>query len=171
MENHETNRQKAGRQMTDMREDLKPDFQDRFWPRVCKTDSCWLWNGYCGSKGYPVLLNRGKYIRTHRASWIIHNGPIPTGLLVLHRCDIRHCVRPDHLFLGTANDNSQDMKKKGRSTHGEKNPNARLTEALVRSIRQAHRLGTSINKLARQHGLNVGHASNIVNGKIWKHLA
>jgi len=86
----------------------------RFWRRVSKSDRCWTWTG-CGTpKGYGVVGYLGRQAYAHRVSWIIHNGPIPSGMSVCHRCDNPPCVRPEHLFLGTALDNNRDSRDKGR---------------------------------------------------------
>lgn len=93
---------------------------ERFWEKVRRVgpSSCWEWTAHCDRRGYGEIGssgNRGKpHLRAHRVSWEIHNGPIPDGLFVLHRCDNRKCVNPHHLFLGTAKDNTQDMLAKGR---------------------------------------------------------
>jgi hypothetical protein len=80
---------------------------------------CWLWNGRLTSNGYGRLNvlddNIHREIRAHRHTYALKNGPIPNGLLALHRCDIRRCCNPDHIFLGTYKDNSEDMKAKSRS--------------------------------------------------------
>lgn len=92
---------------------------DRFFKHVNKTDSCWLWTASKNHKGYGQFgigsRKNIKMVKAHRASWILHNGEIPEGLFVLHTCDIRHCVNPAHLFLGTNADNMCDMISKGRS--------------------------------------------------------
>ena len=93
-----------------------------FWPRVNKTDDCWLWTGAKYSNGYGCVFDIGppprKKRRTlaHRVSYQLSVGPIPPSILVLHKCDVRLCVNPEHLFLGTHKDNTQDMIKKNR--HG-----------------------------------------------------
>ena len=90
-------------------------YAHRFWGMVNKTEGrCWLWEGMLSWGGYGLLKVSGRKRRAHRISWELHNGPIPPGLLVLHKCDVRHCVRPDHLFLGTDLDNVVDMHIKGR---------------------------------------------------------
>lgn len=74
---------------------------------------CWLWEGALAGK-YGVIVQDGKNLSAHRYSWELHNGDIPNGLWVLHKCDTPSCVNPDHLFLGTAKDNMQDALRKGR---------------------------------------------------------
>ncbi len=96
----------------------KATWTERFWAKVEKfvgPNACWVWTGARYSNGYG--LGRGLDGRNHtaqRLSWELHNGPIPDGMLVCHRCDNRPCVRPDHLFLGDYLINSHDMMAKGR---------------------------------------------------------
>jgi len=85
-----------------------------FWAEVEKTDGCWLWRAALSTNGYGQTSRDGVQIRAHRLAWELERGPIPVGLLVLHRCDVPTCVNPDHLFLGTNKDNSRDMAAKGR---------------------------------------------------------
>ncbi len=88
----------------------------RFIGKVSKTgaDGCWVWMANTFRNGYGGFTLNGKHTLAHRASWVIFNGEIPTGLQVLHKCDNSLCVNPDHLFLGTAADNIYDMVSKGR---------------------------------------------------------
>ncbi|RPJ19493.1 MAG: HNH endonuclease, partial [Planctomycetaceae bacterium] len=113
---------------------------ERFWEKVRKTDGCWEWTAFL-VHGYGQF-QRSRAIgpqRAHRVSWELHNGPIPAGMCVCHRCDNRRCVRPDHLFLGTYADNSADMIRKGRarkgSRPGQANHMSKLTDADVARIR------------------------------------
>lgn len=87
---------------------------DRFIVKVNKTDSCWLWTGGKGDVGYGSFYSGTKAVHAHRWSYEYFLGPIPNGLLVCHKCDVRECVNPDHFFLGTHNDNTQDMIRKNR---------------------------------------------------------
>lgn len=102
---------------------VRSKLSDRFWAKVDRNpDGCWLWTGSKSSHGYGQLFSmvggHRAVLHTHRISWELHNGPIPDGLWVLHRCDVRPCVRPDHLFLGTRQDNTDDMMAKGRHRYG-----------------------------------------------------
>ena len=91
------------------------DLTERFWSKVVKIDDgCWLWTAALLLDGYGQIWLGQTMERAHRLSWIIHFGPIPEGLCVLHTCDNPPCVRPGHLFLGTQLDNVRDAIRKGR---------------------------------------------------------
>ena len=103
-----------------MQRAMKP-IADRFWEKVDKSPAsgCWEWRSSIRGNGYGAffthLIGEGRKCRgAHRFSWELKNGPIPDGLWVLHKCDNRICVNPDHLFLGDRVDNMQDCAKKGR---------------------------------------------------------
>lgn len=79
---------------------------------------CWLWMGHCNP--YGLFAMGGQRMGAHRAAWLLHRGEIPAGLWVLHRCDVPACVNPDHLFLGSSQDNIADRDLKGRQAGGER---------------------------------------------------
>lgn len=86
-------------------------------------DGCWRWTGGLDGSGYGRWSIDGKYRSMHRVAWTAFRGPIPVGLHVLHKCDVRNCLNPDHLFLGTNLDNTYDMHRKGRANvFGRKQP-------------------------------------------------
>src|SRR4030043_140451 len=108
---------------------------DRFWEKVNKTNSCWLWTASGTAQGYGRFRIGHKKQLAHRISWEIHNGPIPIGMLVCHKCDNPPCVNPHHLFLGSISDNTKDMYlKKRRSQSRANNGNAKLNKKQVQSI-------------------------------------
>lgn len=132
---------------------------ERFCFQIRHTSSCWLWTGSLTSgygMFYPVAGVPTLRIYAHIFSYIIHIGPIPDGLCVLHRCDVRPCVNPDHFFLGTKADNVRDMVDKGRARYpgmpiGTKVK--RASDAQVREIRDRYDNGESPATLAKELGL------------------
>lgn len=154
----------------------KLNAETRFWNKVIKTEGCWNWIGCkIGKMGYGQFrfVKNGKIQnRAHRVSWIIHNGEIPDGLLVLHKCDNPLCVRPDHLFLGTDLDNATDRMKKGRFTPpiGERNGRAKLNQSDVLEIRRLYYGGMYQSMIAERFGVSQCIVSNILTGKSWKHI-
>jgi len=89
--------------------------EDRFWARVQKTDSCWLWTGAIQDKGYGRFVDDdGNHVSAHRFSYKLHHGSIDSDLFALHSCDVPRCVNPEHLRLGTQRQNIRDMMSRGR---------------------------------------------------------
>lgn len=131
---------------------------------------CWLWNRGGTSDGYGKTHYAGRGILAHRASWIAFKGSVPAGLHVLHRCDTRCCVNPDHLFVGTNSDNVADMVAKGRqwTPKGSRNPYAKLTEESIPLIRASGETGKT---LAARFGVSVRTIRGIRCGRErWKHV-
>lgn len=90
----------------------------RFWEKVQKTESCWIWTAYKNRQGYGRIgISAGKCVNAHRISWVIHNSPVPEDKFICHRCDNSSCVNPEHLFVGTRQENINDMMVKKRSKH------------------------------------------------------
>lgn len=165
----------------------------RFWARIEKAedpDGCWLWTGTLHHGGYGLIRVDGRQESAHRVAWEMENGPIPDGMMICHRCDVKRCVRNDgehsHLFLGTAADNMHDMARKGRAAkgerhvwhshpervpRGERNSQAVLTAEQVQEIRETYaRGGVSQRVLAARYGVTRGALGPILRGRAWRHL-
>lgn len=143
--------------------------EERFWARVTKTDACWLWNGYRTDNGYGQFGQSnipGDNEYAHRYSYRLAHGAIPDGLLVLHRCDVRHCVNPDHLYTGTPKQNTADMDGRGR--RGDSSP---LPEDLVRAIRADAANGDSLKTIALRHGVSMTAVASIRSGRTRRKVA
>lgn len=138
-------------------------------------NGCWIWTGSKLESGYGMVrCEQGHYIRVHRASWIVHRGPIPDGLLVCHRCDVPLCINPDHLFLGTSKDNTQDMIKKGRKVTcpGESNPASKHKEDDVKRAREMFASGNyTRDEISAATGIKKANLYRILTGQTWKHIA
>lgn len=142
-----------------------------FWALVQKSDGCWLWQGATAPSGYGAFRWFGRTRSTHRISFELANGPIPEGISVLHRCDVRACVRPDHLFGGTVADNNEDMFEKGRCARGNAlrvGKRVKLTPEQVRSIRHERSNGATLKLLSERFGVSMGAVGSIVKGRTWK---
>lgn len=146
---------------------------ERFDRFVVRTDEreCWLWRGSMRPNGYGRLnIGRRRAVSAHRVAWELQHGPVPAGQCVLHRCDVRACVNPAHLFLGTKADNNRDCVAKARNTRGSMQGTAKLTEALIPSIRDALRRGRSCASVARELGVSGDTIARVKNGMTWRHV-
>ena len=149
------------------------DPEIRFFNKVLKTDTCWIWVGAKHSKkGYGSFSNGKKIVKTHRFAYEHFIGPIPEDLCVLHKCDNPSCVRPDHLFLGTNQDNVNDKVSKNRHHRGEQSGTNKLSEDEVIQIKkelQNYYIG-QVNDLAHFYKVNHRTISGIKTGKSWTHI-
>lgn len=162
-------------------------FQNGF-TKLNGENACWIWNGATDGSGYGQVKNLGKILKAHRVSYELYIGPIPEGLCVLHNCpegDNPACVNPNHLWLGTKLDNTQDMIAKGRDNFkcgqgattplvGEENPASKLTEEQVIEVLQAQVgrwcKGEKLRDMAIRLGVHVQTLDRIRMGLLWKHL-
>jgi hypothetical protein len=133
---------------------------------------CWEWK-LKTEGGYGRVVIRRERMMAHRFSWTITNGPVPTGLFVLHKCDNRKCCNPAHLFLGTIAENNADRDAKGRHKpiYGEANGLAKLTHEKARAIRYEYASGASQSRLADKFGVNQKAIWLIVHNVTWKEAA
>lgn len=149
--------------------------EERFWDKVnvCGANECWLWKG-SKARGYGriSLSDRGRgAAQAHRISWEIHYGSIPDGLYVCHKCDVRACVNPNHLFLGTPKDNQQDMVRKGRCAMGETHPQTKFKKDDIIKIRKLYATGKFTQReIARRFEVKRPAISRILSGKRWGHV-
>jgi len=129
--------------------------------------SCLEWTKAKDKGGYGVSWLHGKWTRAHRKIYIENFGPIPEGMVVRHTCDNRSCVNPNHLVLGTHQQNSTDMVTRNRQSRGEQVGTSKLTDDIVRMIRS---LSGSSRKLAEFFGCSSTTVKDIKKNKIWSHV-
>ncbi len=148
------------------------DLKSRFWARVQRLDDgeCWPWLGYIDRGGYGrITVNRAARL-AHRISWLVNKGEMPpSDLCVCHSCDVRHCVNPGHLWLGTYYDNNHDKIAKGRAADifGEANPRSILTAEQVLEILNDDRKQIDI---AAAYGVKRSAVCNIKLGHSWRRI-
>jgi hypothetical protein len=147
--------------------ELERRFEGKYTPEP--NSGCWLWDASVYPRGYGVFEHPDTRY-AHRASWIFRYGSIPENLCVLHKCDVRSCVNPDHLFLGTQADNMKDMdnKRRRRPARGVRAASAKLTEDIVREIKLDHR---PAKDLARAYGVQPEAIHKIRRGERWRHVS
>jgi hypothetical protein len=148
----------------------KRDAAERFNASSYVVDSngCWIWQMSKMRGGYGQFTHAsGPY--AHRVAYELFVGDVPQGLMVCHHCDVRSCVNPDHLFLGTGAENTADRDQKGRTAQGETHHLAKLSAAQVREIR-ASKDRPAV--LASRFGISVGHVGKLRRGdrECWKGL-
>jgi hypothetical protein len=138
----------------------------RYWT---SESGCHEWALSRDKDGYGLTTIDGRQEKAHRAAWVFHNGPIPNKMWVLHRCDNPSCINVSHLFLGTNQDNVDDMQRKGRGVQGHRNGQARLTPEAVMEMR---RLSTdySTRELAYIFSIGLTAARDAVTRRTWRHI-
>lgn len=148
-----------------------------FWERVDirGEGTCWPWLGAKMVNGYGTYRGGKNKVLAHRFAWQSHNGrAVHDGLFCCHTCDNRICCNPDHMFLGTAKENTQDMLRKGRDgmskRFGENHERSVLTDAIVTACRARCRAGETIKSLSVEFCVDQKTINSAVNGKTWMHL-
>ena len=148
-----------------------------FWAKVDRSggpDACWTWQGAVTAKwGYGCFNWLGRILGAHKVSWLITNGD-PGELCVLHKCDNRLCVNPNHFFLGTKQDNANDAVAKGRQARGRMTGKSKLSDDIVRAIRaeyvKVHPKKGNGRVLAAKYGVSPAAVIAIASGRTWRHL-
>jgi hypothetical protein len=152
---------------------------DRFNKKISKvTSGCWEWNACRFDDGYGRFVVNAKVVLAHRMSYQIHVGVIPDNLLVLHKCDNPPCVNPEHLFVGTHQDNTDDMIAKGRGyrgneetrPHGESCYNSKFKDGDIVSIRLRAAEGAKTKDLAKLYDVQESAIRKIITRTAWKHI-
>lgn len=145
--------------------DITEKLKKRFLKKVyVGLDGCWHWVGSIGSWGYGVLISEKKAARAHRISFQIYKGQIPSHLMVCHSCDNRACVNPDHLFLGTNQDNQVDAIVKDRTS------NQKLTVTAVQIIKECLSQGFRQVDIAEYFKVRPVTIGGIKSGHSWRHV-
>ncbi len=156
-------------------ERLKKSFEKH----VIRKEGCWGWKGSLARGNYPVMSCRPTIgpDRGHRASWVIHKGPIPDGKFVCHHCDNPICTNPDHLWIGTQKENNDDKIRKCRQANtkpphkvGIENGASKLSEVQVKEIKILLEKGLTSREIGRQYDVSKTTILRIKNGTHWKHI-
>lgn len=141
---------------------------------INKETGCWEWTGGMRPNGYGVVVLGIKYlpasIRAHRFSWMAFNGEIPDGLFVLHKCDNRKCINPNHLFLGTHKDNAEDRERKGRDNRpfGEAVYSAKITNDIAAYIKYDIQNKMSRSDVLKKYGIRIPMYQSFKQNRAWK---
>jgi hypothetical protein len=156
------------------------DIIKRFWDKVHypgNDQDCWEWTACRWGIGYGCFAltippQRKKSIMAHRFAWEFYNGPIPSNLNVLHKCDNPPCCNPEHLFLGTASDNMCDRDSKNRNAHGSTHGNSKLSEKILENIINDTLSGkiTSMSQITNTHNVSRVTIRKILSGYGWNHV-
>ena len=150
---------------------------ERFWSKVSKSNDCWIWTGAKTKNGYGVFQKgrRGELLyKAHRFSFEIHKGEIPTGMIIMHQCDNKICVNPDHLTAGNHSQNLKDawdrnlrsMTRKNRKAIGEMSK--KLSFEDVQKIKELRSYGQTLKSIGNQFNVSLSNVHNIITGKTWK---
>ena len=136
---------------------------------VDEEKGCWIWQGFFHPEGYGYINYKHSCTPAHRVSYILTKGPIPDGLFVCHHCDNRKCVNPEHLYVGTVQDNNNDRVLRGRSIglKGEEHHNHKLPNDAVRDIKKREHYS---QYYADMYGVSKSLISHIWCGRSWTHI-
>ena len=154
-----------------MAKPLDERVKKRFLGKVEKTNGCWNWIAcYHRSTGYGRFGYNGKTEGAHRVSYMIYNGRISKGMSVLHKCNNKLCVNPNHLYLGNARDNARDRNEAGSTLFGEDHQNSKLRTKDVLEIRTLGKNGMLHKYIAEFYNIGRATVTKIINRDRWKHI-
>lgn len=134
-------------------------------------DGCWEWTGATSAAGYGVMTIDTKTVYAHRVVDEFVDGPIPSGVVIRHKCDNPKCCRPSHLERGTMNDNRNDMVIRDRVAHGSRHWISKMNESLVSEARLRHGNGESGCSLAKVFGIQASTMTSLLRGETWKRVS
>jgi hypothetical protein len=148
----------------------------RFYSKINNSiddKKCWIWNAYKDDDGYGKFSILGKTRKAHQFSYEYYHGPIPFGMCVCHTCDNRSCVNPNHLFLGTQQDNTKDRNSKNRQIKGSNHPHANLTEQLIWEMLNLIYSGelNSVKEISNKYNISNTNVYRILSKKAWNHIS
>lgn len=149
--------------------------KERFWAKVRKggPDECWPWLAGLDGHGYGAIKDGRSVLVASRVAWMIHTGASempPRHLDVMHSCDNPPCVNPAHLSLGTRLQNMADAVSKGRQARGERLPQSKVTEAVVRAIRARLASGERVRDVASALNVSKKIVIDVRRRRTWKHV-
>lgn len=147
---------------------LKEEFESRIMPEP--NTGCWLWIGKIDKDGYGGMSYNLVYDRAHRWSYQIYTGPILDDLYILHHCDTRSCVNPDHLYQGTPKNNSNDRVRRNRGAIGEAHGGSKLDSLQIKVIRSLQSSGIEQKEIAKYFNVTPALINLIIKNKLWKNL-
>lgn len=148
------------------------DIEKRFWSKVEVKDrkECWIWRAGKDIDGYGMFWIKPQNQWAHRVAYEFEFGPFNKKLHVLHKCDNPSCVNPHHLFLGTQQDNIDDMLNKGRSAKGERAHSAKLSGNQVKQIKILIKEGFSASVIAKKFKVHKSTIKDIKSKRTWLHI-
>lgn len=141
----------------------RPKWWSRFWSKVRRTRSCWLWMSDLDTSGYGRFW-LGRNAIAHKVLWEHYNGPVPVGVELMHVCDVKQCVRPSHLETGAHLRNMEDASRRDRIT------GRRLTVDAAVRVLERHRAGDSLRTIADDFGVSFWNVRDVARGKTFRWL-
>lgn len=145
---------------------MKKSITERFWSKVnvLGENECWEWQGGKNSDGYGNVGKwSGQWWKAHQLSYYLTYGSLPEGRCICHTCDNRSCCNPKHLWIGTHQENMDDMARKERAW------GTRLSAKMAVEMRRERKAGATYRELRDKYGVSDAHITRILNKQAWKH--